>query len=279
MASIDLARVSVDIRRWLEEDLGSGDITTSLTVRQDQEGRAEFVMKEGGCLCGLSVAERVFSEVDAGVTFSYLQKEGDLVSPGSVVAQVSGSLSSILAAERLSLNLLQRLSGVATLTRGFVNVVSGTSAKILDTRKTTPGLRVLEKYAVRVGGGHNHRFGLYDGILIKDNHVHAAGGVAAVLNRAKKGAPHYLAIEVEVGSLDELEEALSMGAPAILLDNMCTTDMETAVKITRGRAVLEASGNMSLERVREVALTGVDLISVGALTHSAPALDISLKFR
>lgn len=279
MASIDLARMGADIRRWLDEDRGNGDITTSLTVPQDQEGRAQFVMKEQGNLCGLFIAEKVFSEVDAGVTFSYLQKEGDLANSGSVVAQVSGSLSSILVAERLSLNLLQRLSGIATLTRSFVDAVGGTSAKILDTRKTTPGLRALEKYAVRVGGGHNHRFGLYDGILIKDNHIHAAGGVTSALNRARVGSPHYLAIEVEVGSLDELEEALRLGAPVILLDNMCTADMERAVKLTRGRALLEASGNMSLERVREVALTGVDLISVGALTHSARALDISLKFQ
>ncbi|TAN22179.1 MAG: carboxylating nicotinate-nucleotide diphosphorylase, partial [Actinomycetota bacterium] len=199
------------------------------------------------------------------------------VKKGDVIAEVSGDLGKIMGGERLALNLLQRLSGISTRTRAFVDETKGFHAKILDTRKTTPGLRFLEKYAVTIGGGQNHRFGLFDGILIKDNHIKAAGGITKALELLNKSAPHFLAVQVEVETLEELREALQFGVPAILLDNMPTEMMAEAVKITGGRAKLEASGNMTVDRVREVAATGVDYISAGSLTHSVKALDISLK--
>ena len=262
---------------WLLEDLGGGDLTSTLLIPEDQKGRGVILAKEEGVLAGLEVAQAVFHRVDGRIAFTPLARDGDPLLPGLEVARLEGPLRGILAGERLALNLLQRLSGIATLTRRYVEAVRGTQAIILDTRKTTPGLRALEKYAVRVGGGRNHRFGLFDGILIKDNHIRAVGGVKEAVRRARSQAPHYLKVEVEVTSIEELEEALEAGAELILLDNMDLETLKEAVGRAKGRALLEASGRMSLERVREVAETGVDYISVGALTHSARALDLSLE--
>ncbi len=270
---VDLER----IREWLAEDLGRGDVTTALLVPPDLGGRGQIVAKAPGVLAGIGVAAEVFRLVDPSVRFDPRADDGDELVPGQTVAELEGPLAAILGGERLALNLLQRLSGIATLTRAYVRAVEGTGAKILDTRKTTPGLRALEKYAVRVGGGHNHRFGLFDGILIKDNHIAAVGGVAEAVRRAKAGAPHHLKVEVEVTSLAELEAALRAGADLVLLDNMDEATIREAVRLAGGRVPLEASGNMTLKRVRRVAEAGVDYISVGALTHSAPALDLSLE--
>ncbi|WP_096410637.1 carboxylating nicotinate-nucleotide diphosphorylase [Thermus thermophilus] len=264
------------LKAWLQEDLGQGDLTSLLVVPEDLEGEAVILAKEGGILAGLGVAERVFALADPRTAFTPLVAEGARVAEGTEVARIRGPLRGILAGERLALNLLQRLSGIATLTRAYVEALAGTKAQILDTRKTTPGLRALEKYAVRVGGGRNHRYGLFDGILLKENHVRAAGGVGEAVRRAKARAPHYLKVEVEVRSLEELEEALEAGADLILLDNFPLEALREAVRRVGGRVALEASGNMTLERARAAAEAGVDYISVGALTHSAKALDLSL---
>ena len=264
------------LRAWLREDLGQGDLTSLLVVPEDIEGEAVILAKEGGVLAGLWVAERVFALADPRTAFAPLVAEGARVAEGTEVARVRGPLRGILAGERLALNLLQRLSGIATLTRAYVEALAGTKAQILDTRKTTPGLRALEKYAVRVGGGRNHRYGLFDGILIKENHVRAAGGVGEAVRRAKARAPHYLKVEVEVRDLAELEEALEAGADLILLDNFPLEALREAVRRVGGRVPLEASGNMTLERAKAAAEAGVDYVSVGALTRSAKALDLSL---
>lgn len=274
---IDTKALEENLRLWLREDVGHGDMSTALTVPPGVVGKGRFLMKEDGVICGLEVVAMTFKIVDEGIVVNQLVGEGQAVKKGDVIAEVSGDLGKIMAGERVALNLLQRMSGVATRTRAFVNEAQGFKAKILDTRKTTPGLRFLEKYAVRVGGGQNHRFGLYDGVLIKDNHIKAAGGITKALELLSKTAPHYLAVQVEVETLEELKEALDFKVPAILLDNMTTEMMAEAVKITAGRAKLEASGNMTVERVKEVAATGVDYISAGSLTHSVKALDISLK--
>ena len=274
---IDMNILDDSLRSWLREDIGHGDISTILTVPPGILGRGRFLMKEDGIICGLPVVARTFSLVDEQITVERYVEEGQAVKKGDVIAEVSGDLGKIMGGERVALNLLQRLSGISTRTSAFVAETKGFKAKILDTRKTTPGLRFLEKYAVTVGGGQNHRFGLFDGILIKDNHIKAAGGITKALELLNKSAPHFLAVEVEVETLDELREALQFGVPAILLDNMSTEMMAEAVKITNGRAKLEASGNMTVERVREVAVTGVDYISAGSLTHSVKSLDISLK--
>ncbi|MFS8867826.1 carboxylating nicotinate-nucleotide diphosphorylase [Synechococcus sp. H65.1] len=261
---------------WLQEDLGHGDLTSELTLPPGVEGEAVILAKEAGILAGLEIARRVFRLVDPQVEFAPKAEEGERVAVGQEVLQLKGSLRGILAAERLALNLLQRLSGIATLTRTYVEALRGTSTQLLDTRKTTPGLRALEKYAVRVGGGKNHRFGLFDGILIKENHIRGAGGILAAVQRAKAGAPHHLKVEVEVRNLQELEEALAAGADLILLDNFPLEQIRAAVQRVGGKVPLEASGNMNLERARQAAEAGVDYISVGALTHSAKALDLSL---
>lgn len=265
----------------LAEDVGAGDVTTRAIVPPDDRSLAEFVVKGDGVVSGLGVAGAVFARVDSSVTFTALVADGTPVRPGTSCARVAGASRSLLMAERVALNLLQRLSGVATLTARYVAAVDGTGARIVDTRKTTPGLRQLEKAAVRDGGGANHRFGLGDGVLIKDNHLAAVGGadrVGRAIGLARAGAPHTLRIEVEVTTLAEVEEAIAAGADVILLDNMDVATMTRAVALVGGRALLEASGGITLGTVRAVAETGVDLISVGALTHSAPALDISLEF-
>lgn len=271
---------SVDqlIDRALEEDVGTGDITTLTTISEDAVGHGRYIAKEDGVLCGIDLARRVYAKLDDGIKFTAYKKDGDEVVKGDIIAEVTGPAISLLTGERVGLNLMQRLSGTATKTRECVRKIEGTNATIADTRKTTPGLRVLEKYAVRVGGGSNHRFNLADGILIKDNHIVAAGGISEAVRRARKNAPHTLKVEVEIETFEQLEEALAAGADIIMLDNMSCEDMAKAVKIVDGRAKTEASGNMGDRDLREVAETGVDIISIGALTHSVRSLDISLKF-
>jgi nicotinate-nucleotide pyrophosphorylase (carboxylating) len=263
----------------LAEDIGGGDVTSSLTVSAGRQGRGTLLAKAPGVISGLDVAGEVFRRVDPAIAFTPLVADSDAVLAMTPIATVEGPARSLLTAERVALNLLQRLSGVATATARYVSAVGGTTVRIVDTRKTTPGLRALEKAAVRHGGGHNHRFGLTDGVLIKDNHLAAVGGadrVARAVALARQGAPHTLRIEIEVTTLDELAQALEAGADIVLLDNMDVPALRQAVAMTGGQALLEASGGVTLESVAEIAATGVDLISVGALTHSAPALDISL---
>ena len=265
------------IRIALDEDIGPGDITTGAALRGDETGIARATAKTEMVVAGIDVFGEVFLTLDPALVFTARQRDGETAGKGDLLAEISGSLASILTAERVALNLFQRMSGIATMTRRYSDAVRGTRAKILDTRKTAPGLRILDKYAVRVGGGHNHRFALYDGILIKDNHIAAAGGIVTAVKRIRERVPHTLKIEIEVKNMTELEEALAAGADAILLDNMGIEEMAQAVHRAGGKVSLEASGNMTLERVREVADTGVDLISVGALTHSVMAADISLN--
>lgn len=265
----------------LAEDIGTGDVTTLATVDAGRQARATLLAKAEGVISGLDVATFVFSRVDPAIEVVPSVTAGARVAPRTVIAELSGPARSLLTGERLALNLLQRLSGVATATARYVNAVAGTGARIVDTRKTTPGLRQLEKQAVRDGGGHNHRVGLADGVLIKDNHLAAVGGpdrVTRAIHCARAYAPHTLRIEVEVTTLAEVEEAVAAGADVILLDNMSVEMMRQAVEWVAGRVMLEASGGVNLGTVRAIAETGVDLISVGALTHSAPALDISLEF-
>ena len=268
------------VERALVEDLGHGDVTTDALIPPDARGQAVVVVKADGVVAGLEVALEVFRQVDPSTQSRIRLADGAPVSPGDVVADVEGSVAGILKAERVSLNFLQRLSGIATATAAYVNVVQGTKARIIDTRKTVPGLRQLEKYAVRVGGGHNHRYNLADGILIKDNHIAALRarelGLAEIVDLARERSPHTLRVEIEVETVEEAVEALEAGADVVLLDNMTPDEMRRVVEISGGRALLEASGGVTLGTVRAVAETGVDLISVGALTHSVRALDISL---
>ena len=266
------------LKAALAEDLGSGDVTTDACVPKEEKSIAYFIAKEAGVICGLEVVRRVFSLVDERLTLHCYVTDGQTVAVGEKIAEISGSSSGILKGERLALNLLQRLSAIATKTAWAVGEVAGTSTKICDTRKTTPLMRKLEKYAVRSGGGQNHRFGLYDGVMIKDNHIVAAGGIRAAVERARAYVPHTLKIEVEAQDLAQVKEALDAGADIIMLDNMEIDAMREAVKEVAGRAVVEASGNMDRRSLKEVAGTGVDYISIGALTHSVKALDISLKF-
>lgn len=269
------------IRRALAEDLAWGDVTTQAVLAPSWTGRGKLVVKESGVVAGLPVAGMVFREVDPTVTWQQLADDGSQVASGDAVATIEGALASILMAERTALNFLQRMSGIATATARYVAAVGDLPARILDTRKTAPGLRLLDKYAVRMGGGHNHRHNLGDGILIKDNHLAGlrAQGVslAQAIARARERAPFGLKIEVEVETVEQAQEALDAGAELLLLDNMSPEEMSRAVALARGRALTEASGGITLENVRAVAETGVDLISVGALTHSVKALDISLE--
>lgn len=275
---IDSIVLKTLIESALAEDIGSGDITTMLTVPESATSRAFITVREDGIMAGIEVARLVFATVSPAVHFNAMVADGEKILAGQVLAVVEGPSRPILIGERLSLNLMQRMSAIATKTARFVSMVSDTQAKIVDTRKTTPGLRALEKYAVRVGGGTNHRFGLSDGVLIKDNHIVAAGGITNAVKAAKTGAPHTLKIEVEVKNLDELHEAIESGADIIMLDNMDLETMRKAVEITARRALLEASGGVNETTVVEIAKTGVDLISVGALTHSVNALDIGMNF-
>jgi len=266
------------VRLALSEDVGPGDLTTRLTVSPDAETQALIVAKQDLVLAGLDPARLTFELVDPGVQFNSRAADGDRIHSGQALVEIHGRSASILTAERVALNFLMHLSGVSTLTARFVEAVKGYPAKIVDTRKTTPGLRALEKAAVRSGGGRNHRFALYDGILIKENHIAAAGSITTAVRRARAGAPHTLKIEIEVESLVQLEEAIAAGADIVLLDNMDPNEMSRAVEIADRRVLLEASGGVNLDTAAQVAATGVDYISVGALTHSAPAADLSLRF-
>lgn len=267
------------VRTALQEDIGLGDVTSMATVSHDSVARAELVAKEDFVLAGLDVAAAVFHHLDPAVDFEKIFVDGQNVNKGEVLAWIRGSALMLLQAERVALNLLQRMSGIATLTARFVEAVQGTDAIIVDTRKTVPGLRALDKYAVRAGGGRNHRSGLFDGVLIKENHIIAAGGISEAISRAKKRLPHTLKIEIETRNLDEVQQAVDAGADIIMLDNMGNDDMAQAVELIGGRVLTEASGGVSLERVREIAETGVNIISVGALTHSVVAADISMLFK
>jgi nicotinate-nucleotide pyrophosphorylase (carboxylating) len=269
--------ISESIRRALAEDIGSGDVTTDSIVPANASLRGRIIAKQNGVMAGLTIAAAVWRELDARVTFAPQVTDGAKVDTKTVVAEVTGPARALLTGERTALNFLGRMSGIATLTRQFVDAVSGTHAVILDTRKTAPGLRLTDKLAVRIGGGQNHRTGLFDMVLIKDNHIDFAGSITAAVTRAREAVTD-LEIEVETRTLDHVREALALGVERILLDNMSLELMREAVQITERRAKLEASGNVSLENVLEVARTGVDYISVGALTHSPKVFEVSLEF-
>lgn len=264
----------------LSEDLGlAGDITSNATVPATAEAAAEIVARKPGIVAGLDVARAAFLALDPEAEFQPIVQDGDGVAGGAAMARVSGKARALLGAERVALNYLGRMSGIATLTRAYVDAIAGTGAKVVDTRKTTPGLRALEKYAVRCGGGQNHRTGLFDAVLIKDNHIVAAGGIARAIERARAHVGHMVKVEVEVDTIEQLEEALRHDVDAVLLDNMNEAQLRRCVGLVAGRVVTEASGGISIANARAIAATGVDLISVGALTHSAPVLDIGLDFQ
>ncbi|WP_321532249.1 carboxylating nicotinate-nucleotide diphosphorylase [uncultured Desulfuromonas sp.] len=266
------------IQMALTEDIGSGDITTLSTVPKGTSSRAQLVAKEDFVLAGMEVVERVFTLLDGAVSFEALKRDGEQIARGDVLAWIKGDAHTLLQGERVALNLMQRMSGIASHTAAFVAAVAGTDAIIVDTRKTMPGLRVLDKYSVRMGGGQNHRTSLYDGVLIKENHIAAAGGITAAIDGARNRAPHTLKIEVETESLQDVQEALDAGADIIMLDNMSLDMLREAVDLIGTRAVTEASGGVNLDTVADIAKTGVNLISVGALTHSSCAVDISMLF-
>ncbi|MCC6455880.1 MAG: carboxylating nicotinate-nucleotide diphosphorylase [Caldilineaceae bacterium] len=277
-SSVLAEQVPILIQRALDEDSGDqGDVTTLATIPADLQQAGIMLAKAPGVVAGLSVARQSFLQVDPTVEFTPLVEEGAQVSPGTHIAKVTGPARALLTGERVALNFLQRMSGIATATSRYVAAVAGTKARILDTRKTAPGLRLLDKWAVVLGGGHNHRIGLYDMAMIKDNHIAAAGGITAAVERVRQRWGRQLPIEVEVGNLEQLREALALAVDQIMLDNMGLAEMSAAVKLVDGRVPLEASGNVSLETVAAIAATGVDYISVGKLTHSVEALDISFK--
>jgi len=278
---LEMLTVDKIIKNALEEDLGWGDVTTDSTIPVQAQIKGSFIAKEAGVLCGIEVCKRVYELLDSTILFEILIKDGQKVQQGDIIAKITGPARSILKGERVSLNLMQRMSGIATAANKYAEAVQGTNAKVVDTRKTMPGLRILDKYSVMTGGCHNHRFNLSDLILIKDNHIKAAGGITPAVKAAKEKLSHALKIEVEVESLEQLREALDAGADIVMLDNMTLDMMREAVQIAKGKALLEASGNVALEGERSakaIAQTGVDIISVGALTHSVSALDISLRF-
>lgn len=263
----------------LREDIGAGDITTENIVAGDMQGVGEIIAKEAAVICGLSVARRVFERLDTGGAMQWLPqvKDGDAVAVGDTVLKINGPLDLLLIGERTALNFLQRLSGIATQTRRYTGTLGDKGPRIVDTRKTTPGWRGLEKYAVRTGGGHNHRMGLYDGVLIKDNHIAVSGGIAAAVAKVRARISHLVKIEVEAAEMDEVKAALAAGADIIMLDNMDRPQIEAAVAEIDGRALVEVSGGVTLESLGELAASGVDLISIGALTHSARAVDLSMR--
>lgn len=264
----------------LAEDLGiQGDITTNATVAADATAHAVIAARKSGVVSGTQMAKAAFQALDNAVTFDIVAADGETVGANTTIAVIRGNARAILTAERVALNFMGRMSGIATLTRRYVDAVDGSDARIADTRKTTPGLRAFEKYAVRCGGGQNHRTGLFDAVLIKDNHIIAAGGLSTAIERARAAAGHMVKIEVEVDTLEQLDDVLTYKVDAVLLDNMSTTQLREAVRRVAGRVITEASGGVSLETVRAIAETGVDMISVGALTHSAPVLDLGLDFK
>ncbi|MFD2115450.1 carboxylating nicotinate-nucleotide diphosphorylase [Paenibacillus yanchengensis] len=267
------------ISAWLAEDVGSGDITTLTTIPKNIASKAVIHAKEAGVLAGIKIAELVFHTVDPTLVFTAFKKDGEQVAAGTIIAEVEGSVHHLLTGERLALNLLQRMSGVATKTKMFVDALQGLPVRLVDTRKTTPGHRALEKYAVRVGGGANHRFGLYDAVMIKDNHIKGAGSITAAVQSARANIPHTMKIEVEAETLDQVQEALAAGADIIMLDNMSNITMTEAVRVikqTSPHVIVEASGGVTLETIYDMAKTGIDVISVGSLTYSFHSIDISL---
>ena len=265
------------IRMALEEDVSSEDVTTCAVIEPDRQARVDLLCKQDGIIAGLSVFERVFQILDPEAKVEFRCEDGDAVSKGQLLAVVSGNAHAILTGERTALNYLQRMSGIATYTNQVVSLLEGSSIRLLDTRKTTPNMRIFEKYAVRVGGGYNHRYNLSDGVLLKDNHINAAGGVAEAVKAAQEYAPFVRKIEVETETLEMVREAVEAGADIIMLDNMTPADMKKAVEITAGKAKTECSGNVTRENIENLKKIGVDYISCGALTHSAPILDVSLK--
>lgn len=277
--NIVTAGVNIDdlILMALKEDISSEDITTNSVMREKKLGTVQLICKQDGVIAGLEIFKRVFELLDRETVTKLYFKDGDKVKKGDLLGEVEGDIRVLLSGERTALNYLQRMSGIATYTNNMVKLLEGSSVKLLDTRKTTPNMRIFEKYAVKVGGGNNHRYNLSDGILLKDNHIDAAGGVANAINMAKEYAPFVRKIEVEVENLDMLKEALDAGADIIMLDNMTPDMMKEAVKLTRGKAVTECSGNITKENIQTIIDTGVDYVSSGALTHSAPILDVSLK--
>ncbi len=279
IATLPRNLVLAAVRSALEEDLGlSGDITTDATVSAHARSDALIAARKPGIVSGLALAEAAFRELDPDCGFTILIEDGNAVHAGDTIARISGKSRAVLSAERVALNFMGRMCGIATLTSRYVDAIAGTSAQIVDTRKTTPGLRAFEKYAVRCGGGHNHRFGLFDAVLIKDNHIVAAGSIEAAIKAAKAAAGHMTKVEVEVDTLDQLEIVMREDIDCVLLDNMGPETLRKAVSIVAGRCLTEASGGVNLETVRAIAETGVDMISVGALTHSSPVLDLGLDF-
>ena len=279
MNFLEKENIQVDkiIEQALIEDIGTGDITTESIIPYDLKAKGIIKAKEEGIIAGLGIAELVFKKLNPKITFQAKIKDGIKVSPGEILAEISGFAQAILEGERIALNFLQKMSGIATITYQFCQEVKDFPVHITDTRKTTPGLRILEKYAVRIGGGYNHRFGLYDAVLIKDNHLAIAGGVKAAISSIRKQISHTMKIEVEVENLSQLQEALEMQADIIMLDNMDLDVIRIAVKMAKNKALIEVSGGITLEKVKEIAQTGVDLISVGALTHSVKSLDINME--
>lgn len=273
---ITLQYVEEVVDNALREDIGPGDITTDFLIPSDKNVRAYIKAKENGIICGLDVAEVVFKKLDVNINWDPKFEDGFKINAGDIIANIEGSYRAILTGERTALNFLQRLSGISTKTNQFVEAVKHTETQILDTRKTVPGLRLLDKYAVRMGGGTSHRAGLYDMVMVKDNHIKIAGGITKAVNKLKENIDGKIKIEVETSILDEAREALNSGVDIIMLDNMSTETIHEAVKLINGKVMVEASGNMTLERVKEVAETGVDFISVGELTHSVKALDLAL---
>lgn len=267
------------IKTALAEDINYIDITTDLLIPEDNISEAYFMAKDSGVLAGVEVAARVFKLLDENIEVKFLFKDGDRVNKGDIVAEFKGNTAAMLKAERTALNLIQHMSGIATYTRKCADLVEGTNASVTDTRKTLPGLRPLQKYSVVAGGGKNHRYNLTDAAMLKDNHIDAYGGITAAVKALREKAGHMLQIEVEARTLDDVKEALDCKVNVIMLDNMSCEDMKKAVELTAGRAKLEASGNVTLENIREIAETGVDIISLGALTHSVKAFDISMKWR
>lgn len=265
------------IRTALEEDIHYMDVTTDNLLPDSHTSEAYYLAKDTGVLCGIDIAKRVFELVGGQFQMDIRMQDGEIVQKGDIIATISGSTKTLLKGERTALNILQHMSGIATATRKCVDLVAGTNAKITDTRKTLPGLRPLQKYAVTVGGGRNHRYNLSDGAMLKDNHIDAYGGITPAVEALRQKIGHMVKIEVEVRTLDELQEALETGVEIIMLDNMNCQDMAKAVEITKGRALLEASGNVTAENIREIAETGVDIISLGALTHSVKCFDISMR--
>lgn len=273
------AKINADelILSALKEDITSEDVTTNSVMKEYKKGEVELICKQDGIIAGLEVFKRVFELLDASTEVTFSRKDGDQVKKGEKIAVIRGDIRVLLSGERTALNYLQRMSGIATYTNSVAKLLSGTSTKLLDTRKTTPNMRIFEKYAVKVGGGYNHRYNLSDGILLKDNHIGAAGGVKQAVKMAKEYASFVRKIEVEVENLDMLKEALEAGADIIMLDNMSVEDMKEAVKLCKGKALTECSGNVTMENIAKITDIGVDYVSSGALTHSAPILDLSLK--